>query len=222
MATLEDLEKIVNEQAAKLHIKYGLPRDSYYISLAPKMLEQHINLRVERGYPTAMIYIAHLPFGKEMATFGASVKSALNLIKKHHLYNCMEIVPISYYKNSRKWRMAKGELFIPDLIPKYRIKVSSVIQLKMEDTETGQYVEVFGNESSKALYDKARSLLSAKVMTQDSEEEIVNERELEKELHEDEVKQFQKYQAIDSEEEAYSIELAKQALSTLDKWAEGI
>ena len=187
MATLDEIQVIANKAAAKLHRKYNLPPDSYYITLAPKMLEQGINLRVERGYPVAMIYVAHLPIEGEFELFASEVKEGIKLVKSKKLYDCTSIVPISYYK-SKSWRISKGEVWIPDLIPKYRIKTESYITLVMTDSETGISVEVKG-EYSKACYDKARSLLSSKVMPQ--EEEVFDERELEKEMKQEEIKQFE-------------------------------
>lgn len=226
MATLAELQEVVNTQAAKLALRYRLPKDSFYIVLAPKMLsDTGVSVRIERGYPVAMIYVGHLPNPanpKEFISFGQDVRSALSTIKEKHLYNCTEIVPISYYKSAksqvRKWSTVKGQITIPDLIPKYRIVTEFSNKLVMTDTETGLSVEVVAssNESTRTMYDKARAKLSALVMPAEVEEETVDEAKFEAEFQQKQKLQFEVYVkedafslAIEEDKEHLSIEIER-------------
>ena len=185
MEGLSQLQDVINKVVKDNYaMKYGLPKDSFYITLAPKMfIERGEGVRIERGYPTAMIYIGYLPIPSQEKQFKDAIFDALSAIKKLKLYNCTEIVAVSYIKKikteRKKWLSEKGMFdsdLIPDLIPKYRLRVSTITSITMTDTLTGQSVTVNSNmekewKSSKSLYDEARSRLSAIVIPATEEDE---------------------------------------------------
>lgn len=185
MEGLAKLQEVVNSVVQKNFApKYGLPKDSFYITLAPKMLlERGEGVRIERGYPTAMIYIGYLPIPSQERLFKDAIHDSLAALSKFHLYQCVEIVPVSYLKKikteRKKWIAEKGFFdtdLIPDLIPKYRLSVRTFTMMEMTDALSGQSITISTDtvkewKSGRTLYDEARSRLSAIVIPTETEEE---------------------------------------------------
>lgn len=139
LATLSNVEKVVNIYAKSYCKKFSINPDHFSVFLCSELG----GIMKVRGGHVVEIY---LQWPQAQPSINTLLGDAFRLIKKYNVRRALEIVPVAYVRTQRneikkRWRKEQftdeSEIVL-DLIPKHRLRVHKTETTIIEDVVTGE------------------------------------------------------------------------------------